>query len=344
LCLVFLLAIALPAPMVGAATGPHDTLAATTLDGEGSTLQLHYTQAVISAFKRHHPAVRITYQGLGSPRGLDDLTAGRIDFAGTDRTDLAPAGANVVDNPLLYFPLAAAPIVVAYNVPGVGGLHLSAGTIAEIFQGQITTWDDPAIQAENPDASLPTLPVIVAHRSDGSATTENFAAFLAAAAPTLWTGGTGTTVQWPVGSQGGAGNSGVAQIVKTAIGAVGYVDFPDAKALGLAFASVENAVGTFVAPSADAAAAALDGLPIAADLTFDPINAIGKDAYPITAPTWLVVATRQPDHAKSSALKALLRFVYADGQQIAASTMYAPLPKPIVRSARAQIRAIVPPL
>ena len=126
-----------------------------------------------------------------------------------------------------------APVSVAYNVPGVSDLQLSPDTIAEIFQGEITTWDSPAIKQENSGVSLPNLPITVAHRADGSGTTENFTRFLTEAAPAVWTLGSGTTIVWPIHSQGGAGNLGVAQIVETTEGAVSYVDYPDAHALEL---------------------------------------------------------------------------------------------------------------
>jgi phosphate transport system substrate-binding protein len=324
-----------------AAVGSRTKLPATTLEGEGSTFQLHYTQAVITAFRRLQPAVRITYEGLGSPRGLDDLANRRIDFAGTDRVDLAPAPASPGGGPLLYFPLAVSPIVVAYNLPGIRDLRLSANTIAEIFEGEISTWNAPEIRADNPDRTLPDLRLVVAHRSDGSGTTKNFTTFLTEAAPAVWTRGTGATVQWPVDSHGAAGNYGVAQIVKTTEGAVGYVDFPDAEALALTSASVENAAGVFVTPSVESASAALVGIPVSPDLSFDPINASGKDAYPITAPTWLVVFGDQPDARKAAALKAWLRFVYSAGQPLLGTADFTALPNEVLRLARAQISAIV---
>ena len=119
---------------------------------------------------------------------------------------------------------------MSYNLSGVKGLKLSADTIAKIFQGKITTWDDAAIKADNPKAKLPSTTITVVHRSDSSGTTANFTNFLTKAAPSAWTLGTGSTVSWPSGTQGATGNSGVAKLVKSTDGAIGYVDFSDAQA------------------------------------------------------------------------------------------------------------------
>ena len=160
----------------------------------------------------------------------------------------------------LYFPTVAAPITVSYNLDGVDELQLTPDTIAKIFQRQITTWNDPAIAADNPGAKLPATPIVVAHRSDGSGTTENFTKFLVAAAPTdVDARSPGSTVEWPADTQAGNGNAGVAPIVKGTAGAIGYVDLSDAKATGLQFAKVKNKAGKFVEPTLEGAAAALDG-------------------------------------------------------------------------------------
>ena len=316
---------------------PTKTLARTTLHGSGSTFQLNYTQAAIGAFMQRKPAVTVRYAGIGSPRAVDDFANRKVDFAGIDRALTPEAVASVTGGPYSYFPLVVAPITLAYNVPNVSGLRLSADTIAQIFQGDITRWDAPAIKAENPDLTLPSLPISVAHRSERSGTTQNFTSFLVRAAPFRWTLGSGSTVRWPPNSPGGAGNFGVAQIVKTTPGAIGYVDYANAQALLLEVASVKNANGEYVAPSLESASAALAATPVNDDLTFDPIDASGPDAYPITAGSWLVAYRHQTDPRKAAALKALLRFLYAGGQSLAESVDYAALPARLVRLSRAQI-------
>jgi phosphate transport system substrate-binding protein len=180
----------------------------------------------------------------------------------------------------------------------------------------------------------------VVHRADGSGTTENFTKFLTAAAPGVWTLGSGSTVTWPSDTQAGQGNPGVGQVVKSTDGAIGYVDFADAKALKLQFASIKNKDGTFVAPTTKAASAALSKAEVKPDLTYNPLDAAGKDAYPITAPTWLLVYKNQTDKAKGDAIKAFLNFVYGQGQKIAPSADYAALPKNLLDKSKAQVKQI----
>jgi len=196
-----------------------------------------------------------------------------------------------------------APITVSYNLSGVK-LNLSADTIAKIFSGAITTWDDAAIKTDNPKAKLPSTTITVVHRSDSSGTTANFTSFLTKAAPSSWTLGSGSTVSWGASTQGATGNSGVAKLVQDTDGAVGYVDFSDANASDLTYASVKNSAGKFVKPSIASAAAAADGASINADLTYDPINSDGAAAYPITSPTWIIVYTDQTDAAKATRSRA----------------------------------------
>jgi phosphate transport system substrate-binding protein len=228
-------------------------------------------------------------------------------------------------------------------VPGVSKLNLSADTIAKIFQAQITKWNDAAIKAENPKAKLPSTTITVVHRSDSSGTTANFTNFLTKAAPSVWTIGTGSTVSWPASTQGGAQNTGVATLVKSTDGAIGYVDFSDATASDLTFASVKNSTGKYIAPSIESASAAANGASINADLTYDPINSDGATAYPITSPTWIMVYTTQSDANKGAAIKGFLNYIYSDGQQLATSVDYAPLPKGLLKQAKAQVKEIVVP-
>jgi phosphate transport system substrate-binding protein len=341
---IVLAALALPVLLLGnaatAATSSQAKLASATLNGDGSTFQLGFNQVVIAGFKQQQKGVTINYQGNGSGTGRTDFVNGVVDFAGTDApyksTDPQPPA------PFLYFPTVVAPITVSYNVEGVK-LNLSADTIAKIFSGEITKWDDAAIEADNPKAKLPSTEITVVHRSDSSGTTQNFTSFLTKAAPSSWSLGSGSTVSWPEGTQGATGNSGVAKLVKDTDGAIGYVDFSDANASDLTYASVENAAGKFVKPSIASASAAAEGATINPDLTYDPINAAGAAAYPITSPTWIIVSKAQTDAAKGNALKGWLNYIYTDGQQLASTIDYAPLPKSLVTKAKAQVKQITVP-
>ena len=313
-------------------------LATATLNGSGSTFQSAYDESVILAFQTDQPAVTVTYGGGGSGKGQTDLQGGLVQWAGSDST-IKPEDVAKFKGPFLYFPTVAAPITVSYNLSGVK-LKLSAETLAKIFDGQIKTWDDAAIKAENAGASLPSTAITVAHRSDGSGTTANFTKYLVAAAGPAWTLGTDKVVAWPSGQQAGEGNGGVAQIVKTTAGSIGYVDYSDAKAAGLVLASLKNASGSFVAPSLESATAALEAATLAADLTYNPLNAAGAKAYPITSPTYIIVYSAQADPAVKAALKGFLGFIYGDGQKIATTVDFAPLPAAILSAAKAQIAKI----
>ena len=338
-----LAALALPVLFIGnaAATTPSATkLSSATLNGDGSTFQLGFNQVTIGAFKQQQKAVTINYQGNGSGTGRTDFVNGVVDFAGTDAayksTDPQPP------KPFFYFPTVVAPITVSYNLSGVK-LNLSAETVAKMFSGAITTWDDEAIKADNPKAKLPSTTITVVHRSDSSGTTANFTSFLTKAAPSAWTLGSGSTVSWGASTQGATGNSGVAKLVKDTEGAVGYVDFSDANASDLTYASIKNSAGKFVKPTIASAAAAANGAAINADLTYDPINSDGAAAYPITSPTWIIVYQDQTDAAKGNAIKGWLNFIYGDGQKLAPAVDYAGLPKGLLNKAKAQVKKITVP-
>lgn len=341
---IALAALALPMLLLGnaatATTPSAAKLSSATLNGDGSTFQLGFNQVVIGAFKQQQKAVTINYQGNGSGAGRTDFTNGVVNFAGTDY----PYGPKdtMPSKPFFYFPTVVAPITVSYNLPGVK-LNLSADTAAKIFSGAITTWNDPAIKTENPKAKLPSTSITVVHRSDSSGTTQNFTSWLTKAAPSDWTLGSGSTVSWGPGTQGAQGNSGVAKLVKDTEGAVGYVDFSDANASDLTYASIKNSAGKFVKPTLAGAAAAAQGASINADLTYDPINSDGAAAYPITSPTWIIAYQAQTDAAKGNALKAWLNFIYGDGQKLASSVDYAGLPKGLLKQAKAQVAKITVP-
>ena len=226
------------------------------------------------------------------------------------------------------------------NLEGVDTLNLSPDTIAKIFQAEITTWDDEAIAADNPEADLPSTPITVVHRSDGSGTTKNFTKFLTVAAPDTWTLDSGEEVEWPTSTVGAEKSTGVTAVIKDTDGAIGYVDLADAAKEQLAVAAVGNASGDFVAPSPDSASAALAAADVADDLTYDPLNADAEGAYPITSPTWVLVDKVQADQAKADVLKAYLTYVLTTGQAEAKSLLYAPLPADLAEKAVAQIDEI----
>lgn len=310
-----------------------------TLNGSGSTFQANFDNLAISTLGGVLPTLTINYGGGGSGKGKTDLRNSVVDFAGTDslvkEADLAAYGGR-----LLYFPTVVAPITVPYNLPGVADLKLDGPVLAGIFTRGITSWDDPAIAALNPEASLPSTPITVCHRADSSGTTTNFTKYLTKAGGDAWTLGSSDSIDWDPATQGGSGNAGVAQCVKGKAGAIGYVDLSDARSQKLVTAAIRNRNGEFVQPTVEGASKAAEGAEIADDLTYSPIDAEGAGAYPITSPTWILVRAEQPDAAKRKALDAFLRFVLTDGQSLAESAGYAPLPESLATRAIAQLDEI----
>ena len=307
-----------------------------TLNGSGATFPKAFYEESIAGFKTAAKGVTVNYNAVGSGQGKKDLAAGTSVWAGTDSL-VSDADKATFKGPFLYFPTVAAPITVSYNLSGVKDLKLSAETLAKIFMGAVTTWNDPAIAADNAGVNLPSTAITVAVRSDGSGTTSNFSKFLAAAAPSVFTVTAGDTVQWSKATAA-KGNAGVAQVIKDTAGAIGYVDYSDAKATGLAFASIRNKDGRFVAPSLDGATAALAGATVKDDLTYNPLNAAGADVYPITAPTYVLVYTNSG--ANASAIKGWLTYLLTDAQKLAKDVDFAQLPSALRDRALAQLDQI----
>ena len=326
----------------GSFTGGEASLAA-TLNGSGATFPAAFYEEVIAAYNEVQPRVTINYGGGGSGKGRQELQDLVVDFAGSDGLVKAEDVAKYKGGEFLYFPTVAAPITVSYNLAGVRNLHLDAATVAKIFQRQIRQWDDAAVKALNPGVALPATDITVAHRADGSGTTENFTRYLAAAAPDAWALKSGPTVEWPADTQAGNGNTGVAQLVKSTAGSIGYVDLSDAKASGLQQALLRNKAGSFVRPTLEGASAALEGVAVNPDLSYNPLNADGAQAYPITAPTWILAYKSQPDRAKGEVLKSFLRFLLGDGQDLAGDVDYARLPTSLQSRALAQVDQLVLP-
>ena len=311
-----------------------------TLNGSGSTLQLVYEQAAIQAFRTVQPNMTVNYGGGGSGKGRSDLAAGVVQYAGSD-SPIPPAEvANFKGKTVLYFPILIGPITVSYNLSGVSSLKLTATVIADIFQAKIKKWNDPAIAAINPGVKLPSTPITTAVRSDSSGTTQNFSLFLMEAAPSVWKLGSSSTISWPSTAHAGSGNGGVAQIIKSTPGAIGYVDYADAKAAGLTYASVQNKDGNYVAPSTASATAAASGVTVAPDLTFHAVWAPGPNAYPITAQSWVLVYQKQSSSNTTKMLQAYIGYLVGDGQKLLEGLGYAPLPSSIDQKAKAQLKEI----
>lgn len=318
----------------GANTPPAGNL---TINGSGSTFQKTYQESAIEAFTKANGNIKINYQGGGSGKGRKDLSDMVVDFAGSDSAFKDADVAAIKGGDILYFPVLLGPITLSYNVEGVDKLQLSADTVAKIFQRDIKKWNDPAIAADNPGTKLPDTDIVVAHRADGSGTTDNFTKYLDKASGGAWKLKSGSTVEWPADTQAGQGNAGVAQIVKSTKGAIGYVDLSDAKASALHYANVKNQAGKFVEPTAASASAAGDGIEVKDDLTFSALDAKGEAAYPITYQSWVVVYAKTNKAEKAAALKQYLQYLLTDGQKMLPELDFAPLPKSLQDKALAQL-------
>jgi phosphate transport system substrate-binding protein len=311
-----------------------------TLDGAGSTFQTTFQQAAISQFRSVQSKMTVNYDGVGSGTGRSDLAAGTVNYAGSDSPIPSTETANFNGKTVLYFPVLIGPITMSYNLPGVTNLKLTPTVIANIFQGSITSWNNPAITAVNPGVSLPATPITLAVRSDSSGTTQNFSLFLQTAVPSAWKLGSASTISWPTSARAGSGNTGVAQIIKSTDGAIGYVDYTDAKASGLSFASVQNSAGKFIAPSTAAASDAASGVTVSPNLTFHAVWAPGAGAYPITYQTWVLVYQKQPNANDANLLKAYVGYLLGNGQDLLPSLNYAKLPSNIDSMAKGQLSKI----
>jgi phosphate transport system substrate-binding protein len=310
-----------------------------TLNGSGSTFQLTFQQTAIQSFKSVQSGMTVNYGGGGSGKGRTDLASGVVQYAGSDSPIPSDEKANFKGKTVLYFPVLVGPITISYNLSGVSNLKLDGPVIADIFQGKIKKWNDSAITALNPGVNLPSTAITIARRSDSSGTTANFSQFLVDSAPN-WKLGTSSTISWPATSRGGNGNGGVAQIVKTTPGAVGYVDYSDAKASGLTYASVKNKDGNYIAPSVQSATTAAENATINPDLTFSAIWASGAQSYPITYQSWDLVYQKQSSANTTKMLKAYIGYLLGDGQKLLPGLNYAPLPASLDQKAKAQLSKI----
>jgi phosphate transport system substrate-binding protein len=313
-----------------------------TIKAAGSTFQTNFQQSAISAFKSSNPNITVDYDPVGSGTGRSDLYSNTVLFAGSDspvpskEAKEVPAGKTI-----LYFPVQIGPIAMAYNLPGITGLKLDATVIAGIFQGTIKTWNDPAIKALNPSASLPGTTITLAVRSDSSGTTANFSQYMVDAAGSAWKLGTASTITWPSTARAGDGGSAVAQIVKSTTGAIGYVDFSTASAASLQAASVKNSAGDFVAPSSASATAAASHVTPKANLTFSAADEPGAASYPITYQSWDLVYSVQPNATDAALLKAYLGYLLSSsGQALLTPLNLAPLPASIDSAAVSQLSMI----
>jgi phosphate transport system substrate-binding protein len=315
------------------------------VNGAGSTFEAPVLEQWGSDLKGQ--GVTVNYQAVGSGAGVTQLTQGAVDFAGSDPPlkDEEVTAAKQKGDPV-HIPTVFGGITVSYNLPNVAtGLKLDGKTIADIFLGKVSKWNDPEITGQNPGKQLPGTSITVVHRSDSSGTTKGFTSFLADYSPE-WKSKVGVdkTVKWPTGT-GAKGNAGVAAAVKQQEGAVGYVEQAFALQNNFTTAEVKNKTGKYVAPSLQSTTAAGEGVSVPSDLRFTIIDSPNAAAYPIASQSF-VIAYKDPCKAgvKQSAAQALVKFLdyglSAQGQQTAQKLQYAPLPPAILEKAKAAVKSL----
>jgi phosphate transport system substrate-binding protein len=310
--------------------------------GAGATFPEPLYLEWIGAYREVQSGVSINYQGVGSGGGVEQFIAQTTDFGGSDAflTDDEVADAEAARScDTLHVPTVFGAVAVAYNLPDVEGLVLDSDALAAIFLGEITTYDDPAIVALNPDLDLPSTDIVVAHRSDGSGTSSIFTTYLDDVSSD-WSSqvGAGKEVEWPTGV-GGQGNDGVAAAIQQNEGGLGYVELSFAIENDLPVASMMNADGNAIEPSLESTSAAAGGIEIPEDLRFNLLG-VGGDGYPIAGATWVLAYTCGYDEAKAEALKDFLTWAITDADDIAESLLYSPIAGDLEQAALANIELI----
>jgi phosphate transport system substrate-binding protein len=313
----------------------------TTLNGAGATFPNPMYSKWFSAYHKVHSEVQINYQPIGSGGGIRQVTAGTVDFGASDMpmTDLQLKESKIK---ILNIPTVLGAVVPAYNIPGVTGeVKFTPEALAGIFLGKITKWNDKTITSANPGVNFPDKDIIVVHRSDGSGTSFIWTDYLSKVSPE-WKGqvGSDTSVKWPLG-MGGLHNEGVAGLVRQLSGAIGYVELIYAVQNNIPYGSVRNSSGVFLKASLEGVTAAAASAPkMPADFRVSITNAPGKDAYPISSFTWLLIPAQSKDAAKGKILSDFLNWMVTDGQKMTNALSYAPLPDNVVAKVKEAIKQV----
>jgi phosphate transport system substrate-binding protein len=299
------------------------------INGAGATFPYPIYSKWFDEYSKVDPTVRFNYQSIGSGGGQRQILQRTVDFGASDGPmsdeNLAKASGKI-----LHIPTVAGADVVTYNLAGNPTLKLDGPCLADIFLGKITKWNDPRIAGQNPGVNLPGDDIVVVHRSDGSGTTYIFVDFLSSVSPDwLHHVGRSTSVKWPAGL-GAKGNEGVMGQIKQMPGSIGYVEMVYAMQSGLPCAKIKNAAGEYVAPSIVSVTAALETAQIPDDFRFSMVNPPGAQSYPIAGATWLLIYRQQSDAEKGKKLVEFLRWAMKEGEKMAPSLDYAPLPPALV--------------
>ncbi|MFZ0805260.1 MAG: phosphate ABC transporter substrate-binding protein PstS [Candidatus Sulfotelmatobacter sp.] len=317
----------------------------TKLNGAGATFPYPIYSKWFSEYHNSHSNVEINYQSIGSGGGIRQVTEGTVDFGASDMpmTDAQLKEAEgKLKTKVLNLPTVLGADVPAYNIPGITGeVKFTPDALAGIFLGTITNWSDKAITSVNPDLKFPNQDIVVVHRSDGSGTTFIWTDYLSKIS-SEWKSqvGSGTSVKWPRGL-GGKGNEGVAGSIRQLPGSIGYVELIYAVQNKIPYGSVRNAAGSFLKASLEGVTAAAASAPkMPADFRVSITNAPGKDAYPISSFTWLLIPQKAKDPAKGKILNDFLNWMLTDGQKMTSTLDYAPLPENVAAKVKVAIKQV----
>ncbi|HEY9830783.1 MAG TPA: phosphate ABC transporter substrate-binding protein PstS [Stenomitos sp.] len=312
--------------------------------GAGASFPAPLYQRWFQDLNGKYPKLQVNYQSVGSGAGVEQFTAGTVDFGASDTAmkdeeiQKVPADKGGV----LLLPVSAGGIVLAYNVPGVDELKLPRQVYADILLGKIKKWNDPAIAKANPNAKLPDQNITVVHRSDGSGTTGVFTKHLSAVSPEWKTKvGEGKTVQWPTGV-GAKGNEGVTAQIQQTPGAIGYIEYGYAKQNNLKAAALENKAGKFVTYDDQSASKTLEAVQLPENLRAFIPDPEGDQSYPIVSYTWLLVHQKYSDPTKAKAIEGMVEYALTEGQKVAPELGYVPLPKNVAQKVAAAADQISP--
>lgn len=317
----------------------------TTLNGAGATFPYPIYSKWFSEYHKAHGDAQINYQSIGSGGGIRQVTEGTVDFGASDMpmTDeqLKDAEAKL-HTKVLNIPTVLGAVVPVYNIPGVNAeLKFTPDVLAGIYLGHITNWNDKAIAAANPGVNFSNQEIVVVHRSDGSGTTFIWTDYLSKISAD-WKSqvGSSTSVKWPKG-MGGKGNEGVAGSVRLLPGSIGYVELIYAIQNKIPYGSVRNSAGTFLKASLDGVTAAAASAPkMPPDFRVSITNAPGKDAYPISSFTWMLIPAHSKDPAKGKILADFLNWMVSDGQSMTSALDYAPLPANVAAKVKQTIQQV----
>ena len=317
----------------------------TTLNGAGATFPNPMYSKWFSDYHKLHPDIQINYQSIGSGGGIRQVTEGTVDFGASDMpmTDGQLTEAQTkLKTKILNIPTVLGAAVPAYNIPGVKGeVKFTPEALAGIFLGRITKWNDKAITSANPGVNFPDKDIVVVYRTEGSGTTFIWTDYLSKVSPD-WKSqvGSNASVKWPVG-MGGKGSEGVAGSIRQLQGSIGYVELIYAVQNNIAYGSVKNSAGNFVKATLESVtAAAASAAKMPADFRVSITDAPGKDAYPISSFTWLLIPEQSKDAAKGKILADFLNWMVTDGQKMTTALSYSPLPDNVVQKVKEAIKQV----